>query len=338
MSQTTGEPSPTEQPPPQPDWREAEQAAQAERAQHRRLPVILQIGVGVVTTALVTAGLHALFDARSDDTRHPVPPLAAPSTAGMGAPGTPAPSATAEKPSLEHPFAGSKAADYADGIAGITVAEAKDVQGYSADQVRQVTGLTTLLLAAGNLDLATLRGETPTAFLTIVDHPGSDERKKIEAAIAGSGAGHDATTWVTRFDPAEVEVVGPAVKVKGALDYHVDEHGYLVVNGTVDFVYALTPAGGKGGRVDRSLVRRTIEVSYATTGALPTPEGKLWLQRSEVDVFNTSCGKHDGFVHPAMTNPDRPRLTGPTLDPYTSPSPTAGAAPDDSDCHPSGQV
>ncbi|MCF2530687.1 hypothetical protein [Yinghuangia soli] len=258
--------------------------------------------------------------------------------AASGASGTPGP--PPEKPTRENPWAGSKAAAYGDGLDGIPVPEVRELPGYSKEAVQRAVDTTRFLLAAGNLDAAVLRGEAPATYLQMIDHEHADMRARLEQALAAPDGEHDPLAWVTRFDPDEVEVVSATAKTTGTMSVALDADGILVVHVEADFVYAVAPVDGKRDRIDRSMVRRALDVSFLAGGALETPVGKVFLSSTDVVVFNTSCDRDDGFIHPLVAASPGGSLTGPTMDPYATPGaavPT-GAVSQEGGCFPTALI
>ncbi|MGW0660899.1 SCO2583 family membrane protein [Streptodolium elevatio] len=141
------------------------------------------------------------------------------------------------------PFAGSAAAAWSDGRAGIVLPQHGDTAHFSAAQVREALEQMRDFVYGTQLDpevwggmrpwSAALRLETDQhAQLTAsYDHPVDDDV-------------HSATGWATRFDPAQIAVADTKVRVSAAATVAETDDEELIV--TVDgvFVYAVKAAGG----------------------------------------------------------------------------------------------
>ncbi|MGC0419047.1 hypothetical protein [Embleya sp. AB8] len=217
------------------------------------------------------------------------------------------------------PFTGSPAVRYADNEAGLPLPEARAIGGHSASAVANALELTRKLLIAGNLDRDVLAGGWPTAYLALLDPEG----KSVDQATAAlrDPASPEASAWVTRFDPNEIEVVGTVVKVTGGTTYETDGEGTLIVHADYSFVYPVTKVGsGPGGEIARVVVRRSVDTKvFRGPRYTPSPPGRIWLGRLDRDIANNSCTRRDAFLRPTFTTDaerNRLRTEGPAFDPY----------------------
>ncbi|MET9372997.1 hypothetical protein ABZX98_02425 [Streptomyces sp. NPDC002992] len=122
-----------------------------------------------------------------------------------------------DRPTPEEPFKGSPALRWADGAAGIQVPQAAAVGWMSKDQVAAALKRTKEFLVAANLDPAVIQGGKPEAALRLLDPQQSDLRPRLEKALATPTAENDPTHVFSRFDPAEVRLVGSVVKTRGRM-------------------------------------------------------------------------------------------------------------------------
>ena len=67
---------------------------------------------------------------------------------------------------------------------------------------------------------------------------------------------HAATGWLVRFDPAEVALADPEIRVQGTLRVAETRPDTLEVTADHTFVYALRPAGADARRRGRLAVHR----------------------------------------------------------------------------------
>ena len=236
--------------------------------------------------------------------------------AETAAPTGPPQSAAAGTPTLDDPFAGSPAKRWADGEAGIVVPKAKAVGAQSAAKVEQTLELTRKLLIESNLDKATLRGETPTAALNLLD-PEQDVRSKLKEALSRPSKDNDPLTMFSRFDPDEIRLVGDVVKVRGRMTFKEGEHASVAVHADYTFVYPVVRTDGTT-EVTRTIVRRVLDVEIPDPARYRATAGKLTVLRRDESAGNSSCDVDDGFLHPEFpsSQPTGTSPSGPTTDPY----------------------
>ncbi|MFC4470560.1 hypothetical protein ACFPH6_39730 [Streptomyces xiangluensis] len=234
---------------------------------------------------------------------------APPSTAPSSAPGT---------PTLDRPFAGSPAARYADGAAGIVLPEATAVGSFSKDQVDQALKQTKALLVDANLDRKTLLGGTPETVLDILDPKQPRMLADAKSWLRKPEKQNDPLLLFSRFDKDEVRLVGDVVKTRGRLTFEPGENGSVVVHADYTFVYAVAPADPDSTEVTRVIVRRIIETELADPTRFQVTPGKLLVVRFDQDLANSACGVYDGYMHPQFDSgiTQGPAPTGPMVDPY----------------------
>ncbi|MEU1823875.1 hypothetical protein ABZ502_15795 [Streptomyces abikoensis] len=231
----------------------------------------------------------------------------------------------ADTATLDHPFAGSPAEEYADGAAGIVPPEAAAVGESSKEQVASALKLTKDFLVDANLDPATLRGERPAAALALLD-PGQDELvTKVNEGLAKPGKENDPLSFFSRFDPDEVRMVGGTVKTRGRMTFAEREGGVVAVHADYTFVYPLAKKDKKSRQVARTIVRRVLDVEVPDPARFRVEPGKLAVRRHVMDIGNTTCEVHDGFIHPEFPRigrhgdgRDESERSGPAVDPYDS--------------------
>ncbi|MFG2179662.1 hypothetical protein ACGFLS_13215 [Streptomyces abikoensis] len=224
---------------------------------------------------------------------------------------------------LDHPFAGSPAAEYADGAAGIVPPEAAAVGESSKEQVASALKLTKDFLVAANLDPATLRGERPAAALELIE-PGQEKLiARVKAGLDKPGKENDPLTLFSRFDPNEVRIVGGTVKTRGRMTFAERKAGVVAVHADYTFVYPLTKKDKGSRQVARTIVRRIMDTEVFDPARFKVVPGKLSVRHHVVDVGNTTCDADDGFIHPAFPKvkrhhgkQDETDRSGPAVDPY----------------------
>lgn len=240
---------------------------------------------------------------------------AAPLPAESGTPTGPPPSLAPDQPTLQEPFRGSPALQWADGAAGIEVPEAAAVGETSKQQVADALEKARQFLIATNLDPATLRGERPAAALALLDPLQPEVPQRLEQSLTNPTAQNTPVMLFTRFDQAKVKPVGDVVKVRGSMRAEQGEPGELRVVTDYTFVHPVTNGGTN---VQRTIVRRRGHPEPARPGALEGHPGRLQLHTYVSEWSNVECEAADGFLHP-----DFPREaaagsapTGRAVDPY----------------------
>jgi hypothetical protein len=243
--------------------------------------------------------------------------------------GAPVTSGTASSPTpsltplftIASPFAGSHAAAYADGSAGIVLPAAHPVGQYTSAQVAAAYATVKEMLVAAFLNRPTMYGHKPTALGHLLisqqrswfyDHL-TKPIKPIE------GPAWLTWRWVTAFAP-DTEVVGSIIKVHGlpmtAKAVNVHHYPALQIYADYIFVYAVQQPGVAASRL------WIVAQEYATVQFAQwyDPGGSLepWISGFGASYAYALCGMTDGLVHPAFPalGPGRIPPSGPLLNPY----------------------
>ncbi|MGC0414566.1 hypothetical protein [Embleya sp. AB8] len=143
------------------------------------------------------------------------------------------------------PMLGGPAAAWAQGAAGIGLAERRATAHFSATQVGQALDLAREFVVGTQLDPTVLAGGRPWAALPLLRR---EQRDQLGAALV---APHDddisaPTGWLTRFDPAAIKVLDVPTRVAGTVAVAEHARDDLVVTADVVFVYAVAQVGGPG--------------------------------------------------------------------------------------------
>ncbi|MEU7416854.1 hypothetical protein [Streptomyces antibioticus] len=225
-------------------------------------------------------------------------------------------------PTLDRPFAGSPALRWADGEAGILLPDAKPVGKEPKERVAEALELTRKLLIAANLDPKSLRGERPTAALSVLDPKQPELLDRLNASLRAPSKTDDPLLMFSRFDPDEVKVVGDVVKTRGRITFGKGKNGGVAVHADYTFVYPVVRADGSV-EVTRTIVRRVLDVELPDPAHYDVTAGRLLVVRYDEEAGNSACDVYDGFLHPHFpTTPGSsaestgPAQTGPTVDPY----------------------
>ncbi|MET7337808.1 hypothetical protein [Nonomuraea sp. NPDC005650] len=196
-----------------------------------------------------------------------------------------------EKPA--GPFAGSRAEDYADGIAGFMMPEAKALGGLSKKDVAKGLERTRELFGAAFLDRETLMGGKPAAFAKLLP---ADLRADFLGNLKHDD--EEGPGYVLRFAPGTTELATDVIKVHGrtTLDTFSEDgrHGVKVkLNHLV--VYALRRPGRPETTI--RLVAHPIGsvLLYRESGRLV-----VWPDPWNPSTTPASCDTRDAFVHPVF--------------------------------------
>ena len=240
-------------------------------------------------------------------------PLPAETAAPTGPPGATDP----ETPTLDEPFAGSPALRWADGASGIVLPKAGAVGQIPGGRVEKALQLTKRLLVGANLDPKTVRGERPAAALAVLDPKQPELFDDLNRSLRTPDEDHDPLSMFSRFDPAEVGLVGDVIKTRGRMTFKKGGQGGVAVRADYTFLYPVVRADGSV-EVIRTIVRRVLEVELLDPARYVATPDRLNVLHRDRDVGNTACGIHDGYLHPRFPSaaPTGDPATGPTTDPY----------------------
>ncbi|MFD1663725.1 hypothetical protein ACFSL4_37595, partial [Streptomyces caeni] len=221
-------------------------------------------------------------------------------------------------PTLDRPFAGSPAARWADGAAGIVLPKATPVGSLTKAQVAQALRQTKALLVGANIDRKTLLGARPDAALAVIDPQQPGMIDDVKSWLRKPDERHDPLLLVSRFDPDEIRLVGDVVKTRGRMTFKAGDHASVIIHADYTFVYPVAPADKDSTEVTRTIVRRVLDVEMADPRKIRATPGKLAIVQYADDIGNSACDVYDGYLHPEFdsTEPTGAPPTGPTTDPY----------------------
>ncbi|MEV6677789.1 hypothetical protein AB0N09_13115 [Streptomyces erythrochromogenes] len=292
--------------------------APRERRRPGRLGAVLAV-LGIAGLALIAVRPELVIDRITGKTAaREEAAKAGPLAPETERPSAPPPSLPPDLPTLQDPFRGSPALQWADGAAGIEMPEATAVNGVSRELVAQGLERTKQFLVLANLDPATLRGERPTTALQMID-PGQREMvDRLEGALARPGRDADPLQVFTRADPAQVRLAGGVVKVRGRMTVEPGASpGQIDIMTDYTFVYPLVQAKSGAEEVSRTIVRRQMEFTFADPRKWRIEAGMMQIGPYQYDIANSECFVHDGYLHPMFRDtPAGPEPTGVPRDPY----------------------
>ncbi|MFC8514171.1 hypothetical protein [Streptomyces sp. NPDC057257] len=292
-------------------------AARPERRRRRVWPVLGVLLAAAVAVVAVKPSVIPGDPFGTKDDKGTSASGASPLPPETAAPTAPPTRPDPEVPTLARPFAGSPAERWADGAAGIVLPKATPVGTLSKAQVEQALQQTRTLLVDANLNAATLRGERPTTALGVIEPKQTDLLTQLNTSLGKPDEKHDPLSMFSRFDPAEIKLVGDVVKTRGRITFKAGEQASVAVHADYTFVYPVVRAGGSK-EVTRTIVRRILDIQVSDPTRYRVTPGKITIRRYDRDIGNSACDVYDGYLHPEFSSdaPTGAAPTGPTTDPY----------------------
>ncbi|MFJ9635425.1 hypothetical protein [Streptomyces sp. NPDC101178] len=205
---------------------------------------------------------------------------------------------------------------------GINFPSVRRTQNFSDSQITTALAIAKDYLVESSLNPDVLTGQVrrPVEQLLDPDQRGQFERSMSSPADDGL---HAATGWLVRFDPAQVELADPGIRVQGTLAYAEDGAGTLEVVSDHTFTYALRPATGPRKEDGASLftVRRELRFRFDREDLRLH---RLELRTAHVQAGPQSCSSGPaGALRPLLAG-ERADDRGPApTDPYAAGRPTA---------------
>ena len=295
-----------------PAWQEMNGRARRRRRAWAVLGLPLAIAVAVVAMkpSLIPGDP---FGGTAESDSAAATPLAPETTAPTAAPSA----ADPETPTLDRPFAGSPALNWADGAAGIVLPQAKAVGVFSKSQVQLALKQAEKLLVEANLNPKTTAGARPTAALAVLDPKQPGMIADLNTSLSTPSKAHDPLMMFSRFDPKGVRLVGDVVKTRGRITFKEGEHSGALIHADYTFVYPVVRTDGST-EVTRTIVRRVLDLQLLDPARYQVTSGRLSVVSYDADFGNSACEVYDGFFHPGFPSaePTGAAPSGPTTDPY----------------------
>ncbi|WP_432112049.1 hypothetical protein [Streptomyces sp. YPW6] len=236
--------------------------------------------------------------------------------------GPPAQEADGPLPTPEEPFAGSPAARWADGEAGIHLPAPRATGWMSEAEVGTALDRTRDFLVASSLDAAVLRGERPTKAMAFINPHQPDVQDYVRRALRAPDRENDPLLLFSRFRSADVRPAGDVVKTRGRVTFREGEKGAVEVSTDVTYVYPVMRVSGDD-EVARTIVRREVVMSWDDPEKIVIEPGTFSLVSYKVDTTNGGCDNSTGYLTPAFLA-DRTTADGgdgPAVDPYDRSTP-----------------
>jgi hypothetical protein len=278
--------------------RKDERAARAEarRRQRRGAPVRRAFPRRYRTPVVAVAALAVLVGAGAllVDRARPGVTETSPSTTGTAVDRTPG-------VDLSQPFAGTPAAGWADGAAGIVPPAAAPVGAYTAEQVAAAYEQVRQVLVTARLDVAVLEGHDHGRYLALLA-PGA--RASVTADLA-TPEGYGLVTRIA--DGFHLLPVPP--KVAGAMWAAEAPDGALTVHTDYLFVYAFAPSDPEEVRepMDVVAVSRFAADYSVTDTRWPEADRGVWPADVTSHTYSAACDAADrGELAPSHSDRDVP--------------------------------
>jgi hypothetical protein len=208
------------------------------------------------------------------------------------------------------------------GAAGINFPSVERTRNFSDSQITAALATVKDYLVESSLNPDVLTGSVRRPVEHLLD---PDQRAQFEQSLSSpeDDGNHAATGWLVRFDPEQVELADPQIRVQGTLRYEEEAAGVLGVTSDHTFTYALRPAEGPHREDGASLftVRRELHFRF--------DREDLRLHRLEVSTAYIQAGPQScsadatGMLRPLLAG-ERADARGPAAtDPYATGRPTA---------------
>ncbi|GAA2227580.1 hypothetical protein GCM10010232_11580 [Streptomyces amakusaensis] len=234
------------------------------------------------------------------------------------------------------------AARFRAGAAGITLPGVRPTENFSVSQVTAALTTAKDYLVESSLDPDVLTGGAVRPVRVLLDPDQLEQFDRSMAKPAADGR-HAATGWLVRYDPAEVALADPEVRVGGTLHVTETSPDTLEVTSDHTFAYVLRPAGGtapaarsRAGGASLFTVRRELRFRFDREDLL---RHRTELLASSVQAGPQSCSAETaGVLRPLLAGRSPSTRAPAGTDPYalgdTAPALCGSLAPGAQPRHP----
>ncbi|MFI1951075.1 hypothetical protein ACH437_04360 [Streptomyces xinghaiensis] len=189
-------------------------------------------------------------------------------------------------------FENSPAAGFKVGADGVSLPVARRTGSFTDSQVLAALDAAKEYIVRSSLDPEVLTGGTVRPVRLLVDPLQQEQFDRSMDDPADDGR-HTASGWLVRFDPAEVALADPGVRVRGSLAVTEAGPDQLQVTGDHTFVYALRPAdtgraGESGGDERASLFTVRRETRFRVDRG-DLRDHRIEVVQSQVHAGPMSC-------------------------------------------------
>ncbi|MGW0628551.1 SCO2583 family membrane protein [Streptomyces sp. NPDC002758] len=221
----------------------------------------------------------------------------------------------------EQLYAHSPAAQFAVGTEGIPLPAWRRTAHFSDGDVKAALTIAQEYVSRSSLHPEVLDSSQVRLARMLIDPGQLDQFDQSFEHPAADGR-HAPTGWVVRFDPAQVELADPKIRVQGSLQATETDASTLEVTADHTFVYALRPTGAADhAQASLFTVRRELTFRFDRTD-LRTNQTQLVV--SYVQAGPLSCAEDSAnHLHPLLAG-QTARSGGPAgTNPYATGSATA---------------
>ncbi|MGW2020238.1 SCO2583 family membrane protein [Streptomyces sp. NPDC001927] len=223
-------------------------------------------------------------------------------------------------------FDHSPAAEYRVGAAGINLPVAGRTTHFSESQVVTALSIAKDYLVASSLEPDVLAGVTVRPARLLLD---PDQLAQFDQSVESSldDGRHAEAGWLVRFDPAEVALADPGVRVQGTLRFAETAADMLEVTADHTFTYALRPAAAGAGPVAAASLFTVHRAVHFRFDREDLRMHRAELLASTVQAGPQACGPDaGGALHPLLAGERTPDPGGPAVtDPYATGRPAVSA-------------
>jgi hypothetical protein len=283
------------QPTPTEGWRTFETSRPRPRPRRRSGWYLVGVVVAVALAVVAVNPSWVVDRFAGGDSRGPV-------TVESKRPGQPpATEAAGELPTLEEPFRGSPAAQWADGRDGIHLPTARATGWMKRAEVARALELSRDFLAESSMDPGVLNGQRPSRAIELINPHQQDVQEYLKSAFRTASRENDPLRLFSRFDSAKVRLVGDVVRTRGRMTFREGERGALEVTADVTFVYPVVRTAEGSDEVARTIVRREIVMSWDDPAKVITEPGTFSLVSYNTSTTNGGCDNYTGYLIPSFS-------------------------------------
>ncbi|MFE5619029.1 hypothetical protein [Streptomyces sp. NPDC056463] len=223
-------------------------------------------------------------------------------------------------------FAHSPAAEYRTGAAGINLPVTGRTTHFSESQVVAALTIAKDYLVASSLDPEVLKGATVRPARLLLD---PDQLAQFDQSVEASldDGRHAVAGWLVRFDPAEVALASPGIRVQGTLRFAETATDMLEVTSDHTFTYALRPAASGAGPVSGASLFTVHRETHFRFDLEDLRMHRAELLASTVQAGPQACGTDpSGTLHPLLAGERAPDPGGAAVtDPYATGRPAVSS-------------
>ncbi|MFD5874245.1 hypothetical protein [Streptomyces sp. NPDC060322] len=283
------------------------------RRRHSRAGIALVVLIVLAFATAVYTGFRNPYPApvgrRAEPLRTTVIPLA---------PQGPVPGGTVASLLADGPATGHRS-----GASGINLPPVRRTKNFSDSQVTMALTTVKDYLVNSSLDPDVLTGGVVRPVGRLLD---PDQTAQFDRSVGppAGGGGDSATGWLVRFDPAEVELAAPDIRVQGTLSYAETGADTLEVVSDHTFTYVLRPAVPGPHRTDGASLFTVRRVMHFLLDRQDIRLHRLEVRNAYVQAGPQSCSAAaTGVLRPLLAG-ERAAARGPSgTDPYATGVPTA---------------